>query len=635
MKFKYRPEIDGLRAIAVLSVIIYHAGFEINISNHIYKILPGGFLGVDIFYVISGYLITFLILEKIKSNTFSFLEFYERRARRLLPVLFLVILVSIIAGYILMMPSQFKDLAGSAISSIFFLSNFWFFITDNYFAEESLLKPLLHTWSLSIEEQFYILFPPFLYLLYKKDIKNIKVFFICIIFVSLIFSTFGSIYYKNLNFYMLPSRIWELLVGAVIAHQHISQKTISKTKVNELILFFGLILILIPFFLFNDNTPHPSLFTSFVIIGTAIIINYNNNFGLVKNILSSKLFVTFGLISYSLYLWHYPVFAFKKIKSQSLSEFDKLELIFLVIILSILSYLFIEKPLRNRKFVLKKTFLIFISSSLLFLIAICSYVYIQKGLPQRYSSEILKLIDFNYDYKKIYQTGKCHIEKKDLVNKNFFKNCKIKVNKNKKNIYLWGDSLGAHLYPGIKSKYSKDYNIWQRTIDACKPFLINSEQSIKDLTCRKINNFILKEILEIKPDKIFISGFWFKKDLKDIKRIVETLKENNVTNIYLVGPSLRWHDPLPKILLKKYRISKEIPKYLNDKNHSKNFKLDKEFSDFAKKNLINYLSLIKILCKDDLTCLVKVGEEPNSITNWDENHFTEKASIFIFSKFID
>ena len=145
----------------------------------------------------------------------------------------------------------------------------------------------------------------------------------------------------------------------------------------------------------------------------------------------------------------------------------------------------------------------------------------------------------------------------------------------------------------------------------------------------------MKEILEIKHDKIFISGFWFKKDLKDIKRIVETLKENNVTNIYLVGPSLRWHDPLPKILLKKYRISKEIPKYLNDKNHSKNFKLDKEFSDFAKKNLINYLSLIKVLCKDDLTCLVKVGEEPNSITNWDENHFTEKASIFIFSKFID
>ena len=176
MKFKYRPEIDGLRAIAVLSVIIYHAGFEINISNQIYKLLPGGFLGVDIFYVISGYLITYLILEKIKNNTFTFTDFYERRIRRLLPILFVVILSSIIAGYILMMPNQLKDLSGSAISSLLFLSNFWFFLTDNYFADESLLKPLLHTWSLSIEEQFYIIFPPLLYFFHKKKL-NFFLFF--------------------------------------------------------------------------------------------------------------------------------------------------------------------------------------------------------------------------------------------------------------------------------------------------------------------------------------------------------------------------------------------------------------------------------------------------------------------------
>jgi len=635
MKFKYRPEIDGLRAIAVLSVIIYHAGFEINISNQIYKILPGGFLGVDIFYVISGYLITYLILEKMKSNTFSFLDFYERRARRLLPTLFMVIFISIIVGYVLMMPNQLEELAGSAISSLFFLSNFWFFLTDNYFAEESLLKPLLHTWSLSIEEQFYIIFPPLLYFLYKKKLKNIKLFFIFLIVGSLIFSTFGSFYYKNLNFYMLPSRIWELSAGAFIAHQHINQKIISKTRVNELIFFLGIVLILFSFFLFNDNTPHPSIFTSFIIIGTAIIIYYNNNFGLIKNVLSSKLFVGTGLISYSLYLWHYPVFAFKKIKSQSLSEFDKLELILLVIILSVLSYFFVEKPFRDRKFILKKYFIVFISSFLFFLMIICSYIYSQKGLPQRYSTEILSLIDFNYEYKKAYQTEKCHIEKKDLITKNFFKNCKIKINKNKDNIYLWGDSLAAHLYPGINDKYNTKYNIWQRTIDACKPFLINSDQNTKDLTCDKINKFIFNEILETKPDKIFISGFWSKNDLDEIKRIIEKLKENNIKNIYLVGPSLRWHDPLPKILLRKYRISKEIPRYLYDKNHIKNFKLDNEFREFAKKNSIKYLSLIKILCKKDLTCLVKVGEEPDSITNWDENHFTEKASIFIFSKFID
>ena len=336
MKFKYRPEIDGLRAIAVISVIIYHAAFEIIIKDQTYRILPGGYLGVDVFYVISGYLISFLILEKINSNKFNFFDFYERRARRLLPTLFLVIFLSIVAGYLLMMPNQLKDLSGSALSSLFFLSNFWFFLTDNYFADSSSLKPLLHTWSLSIEEQFYILFPPILYFLYRKKFKGLKYIFLLLFFGSLLFSSLGSFYFKNLNFYMLPSRIWELLIGALIAYEHLNKKFSEKRVTsNNSISFLGIVFIILPFFLFNNSTPHPSIFTSFTILGTAIIIyNYNYN-GYIFKILSSKFFVGTGLISYSLYLWHYPIFAFKQVKSENLSEFDKDELIILTIILSI------------------------------------------------------------------------------------------------------------------------------------------------------------------------------------------------------------------------------------------------------------------------------------------------------------
>ena len=176
MNFKYRPEIDGLRAIAVMSVIVFHAGFVVEFKNENFSFLPGGFLGVDIFYVISGYLISYLILEKLKLKSFSFLDFYERRARRLLPVLFLVISVSLAAGYILMLPRQYLELSNSSISSLFFFSNIWFYFSDNYFAESSLVKPLLHTWSLSIEEQFYIFFPPLLVFFYLK--KKILIIFL-------------------------------------------------------------------------------------------------------------------------------------------------------------------------------------------------------------------------------------------------------------------------------------------------------------------------------------------------------------------------------------------------------------------------------------------------------------------------
>ena len=531
-----------------------------------------------------------------------------------------------------MMPNQLKDLSGSALSSLFFLSNFWFFLTDNYFAESSSLKPLLHTWSLSIEEQFYILFPPILYFLYRKKFKGLKYIFLLLFFGSLLFSSLGSFYFKNLNFYTLPSRIWELLVGALIAYEHLNKKFIEKRVTsNNSISFLGIIFIILPFFLFNNSTPHPSIFT---ILGTAIIIyNYNYN-GYIFKILSSKFFVGTGLISYSLYLWHYPIFAFKQVKSENLSEFDKVELIILTIILSILSYFFVEKPFRNRELVSRKFFTIFISTFLIFLTLICFYIFKYNGLPQRYSKEIMNLINFNYNYKEIYQSGTCHIENKKVLKDIYFKNCKINVNTNKNNIFLWGDSLAAHLYPGINHKYGNKYNIWQRTTDACKPLANNSTEN-SDPNCKKINEFILNEIKELKPKKVFIAGFWSYKDLNDIEKTIKKLKKNDIKSIYLVGPSIRWQDPLPKILLKKYRISKKIPNYLSDKNHQNNFDLDNEFKNFANKNSIRYVSLIKILCKDDFTCLVKVGDGPDGITNWDENHFTKKASIYIFSKFID
>ena len=188
---------------------------------------------------------------------------------------------------------------------------------------------------------------------------------------------------------------------------------------------------------------------------------------------------------------------------------------------------------------------------------------------------------------------------------------------------------------GVWSLNKKTYNLWHRSVGDCRPTVFNFNKIGKEDECQKINKLIFNKITELKPDKIFLAGFWNKDDLINLEKIIKKLKDNGVSKIYLVGPTVRWHDPLPKILLREYRISRKIPKYLYDENHPKNFKLDQIFNDFADLNSINYMSLIKILCKKNNKCLTKVGEDANSITNWDENHFTEKASKYIFSKFMD
>ena len=271
---KYRPEIDGLRALSVFSVIIYHA--KITISGNIF--LQGGFLGVDIFFVISGYLITSIILTEIETtNNFVFSHFYERRVRRILPALLTVTLFSIFIAYFVLLPNQLIDFFQSVISSLFFYSNYFFyFIGEQYNAPPSLLVPLLHYWSLGVEEQYYIIYPLFIYFLFKKNFKLIF-FSLCIIFCL---SFFSSIINVNpvFNFFSLHTRIWELLAGGIIAYLMFKKVYIGSKKISSFLIYLGLILIILSLFLINDSHNHLALKTLPAIIGVSLIIFCSNKF---------------------------------------------------------------------------------------------------------------------------------------------------------------------------------------------------------------------------------------------------------------------------------------------------------------------------------------------------------------------
>ena len=350
MKFKYRSEIDGLRALAVFPVVFYHAGFDL---------FSGGFVGVDIFFVISGYLITSLIIRELENNTFSLVNFYERRARRILPALFLVIFVSSLFSFIFLTRSEIGSYFKSVTATLLFYSNYYFWKTVPYFASESDLEPLLHTWSLSIEEQFYIAFPLLLILLHKYFKKNI-LFFLIICFVSsLIVCQFAAVKTGGrFNFYFTLSRGWELALGGISAYYLFKKKNLSSNNIsNNLLTSIGLSLILFSIFFFNKQTLYPSFYTLLPTIGTVLIILFARENSYLKKILSNKILVFMGLISYSFYLWHQPLLAFGNIYFANFSEQLKVFSIIIALFCSFLSWNFIEKLFRDKKKLVLKNYL--------------------------------------------------------------------------------------------------------------------------------------------------------------------------------------------------------------------------------------------------------------------------------------
>jgi len=340
---KYRQEIDGLRAIAIIPVLLFHVGVPY---------LSGGYLGVDVFFVISGFLITRILVEETSNNTFSVINFYERRARRILPALVVVMLITaLVIPFIDTSPKILMDFGKSAMSVILFLSNVYFFLTSGYFGVTSELSPLLHTWSLAVEEQFYLFFP--LLAMFLLPIRR-KFFIYTLCFIILISLGLAEWGWRNSptgNFYLAPTRAWELLIGSLGAIFIVSEKIKLFNPITQSLLSgLGLLMILASYFLFLPETPHPSVFTLIPVVGSLFVILFSNSNNLCGRVLKFTPFVYIGLISYSLYLWHQPVLALAKLKlSTDLNMAIQVGLLLSIFLISTLTYKYIETPFRNKK----------------------------------------------------------------------------------------------------------------------------------------------------------------------------------------------------------------------------------------------------------------------------------------------
>ncbi|MEC7794584.1 MAG: acyltransferase family protein [Pseudomonadota bacterium] len=380
----YRPEIDGLRAIAVVAVILFHAHGPW---------LPGGFVGVDIFFVISGFLITTIIQSEITGGSFSILTFYDRRARRILPALGFVCACTTIAAFVVMTPGELRNFGQSLLATSLFASNIYFFLKTGYFAPRSEDMPLLHTWSLAVEEQFYILFPLILLVLAMRLSRWTFQALAGLFFLSFAISVWLGPANPMANFFLLPSRGWELLAGSLLAFRYTSINAAldRAPALRTLAEFLGLALVCWSIFALDGRDLVPGLLALPVILGTVLMLAAMTDQSLVGRILSWKPFVVIGLISYSAYLWHQPIFAFLRLTTQNQSAAMIASALAFTIALSWLSWRYVETPFRDRSRFGRGVILGSSAAMLAVFAMFGATAHMMRGLPERFSTDVRAL----------------------------------------------------------------------------------------------------------------------------------------------------------------------------------------------------------------------------------------------------
>jgi len=613
----YRPEIDGLRAVAVIPVIFFHAGFNF---------FSGGFVGVDIFFVISGYLITAIIVSELEKGDFSLIRFYERRARRILPALFFVMLCCIPFAWLWMEPSRYKAFSRSLIAMTLFVSNFRFWSETSYFAPDADEKPLLHTWSLAVEEQFYLFFPLLLLLLWRFWRHRLLLAIASLAAISLLLSELGWRYAPSANFYLAPTRAWELYAGAICAFTLNQIRPLAAAQTKNLLSLVGFGMITAAVFFFSEEIPVPSLYALIPVVGTCLIILFADQSTLVARLLGTPALVGIGLISYSAYLWHHPLFAFARIRllSEPSSEL-MLGLAALSFGLAYLTWRFVEKPFR-----FGHTAALITRQRIFGLAAAAGCIFIATGLFVNNSSFYLSKLSgkaayyasyVNYANKQEHRKqtrDECFADQR-FASRHYDEADCLRFVKDKPNYLLVGDSHAAHLSIAIREAFP-DVNVLQATSSGCRPFL----NPTGDFRCTKFITHIFKGFVPShKLDGLILSGRWSREHEKDLDETMQWLSKY-VPRIVLVGPNMTYTAYLAEILRDAARfgegdISAIASRYIDRTRYPANETVRK----IAGKYGAQYVDIISVLCPNAKCRVISATGEP---MGFDRGHLTLSGS---------
>lgn len=626
---KFRKDINGLRAIAVIGVLLFH----FNASW-----MPGGFAGVDVFFVISGFLMTGIIFRGIEQEKFSILNFYVARANRIIPALVLLCLVLMVFGWFYLTPFDYKVLGKHVASSVGFLSNIIYWMESGYFDTSSLEKWLLHTWTLSVEWQFYIIYPLILVAMRKfLSIRTMKLTILVAMVLGFAFCVFATYRWPNASYFLLPTRAWEMLIGGVA---YLYPLTLQESR-KKLVEWIGLILVVSSYFVISAENPWPGYLALFPVLGSFLIIQAQRNDSIVT---SNIVFQKIGAWSYSIYLWHWPLVV--AIYYFSLSSSYIYLGMALSILLGFLSYKYVEKINFPRSF---PTLLSYLKCKPIYIAIVCmgigTALYATNGvnlnIRQGASSEQAKFLDYyTVEHKNLDEAYwlKCNTYT-SLNDKNTYETDPICIQKNGNGgIFLWGDSHAEALSLGLRTLLEpQSIPFYQKTSSGCKASLSETklQTGIFKKACDHSNKLALESIEKIKPSIVIIAQA-NSHDEQNWLEITNRISSISNAKVIVVGPVSQWKPSLPKVMIKPKNWNSD-EKMISDIGLDLDvINTDKVMSFRNDDNRYEYISLISKLCKKDESgdyyCRVRTNN--NDLLQVDYGHLSKSGSLFVVNEIL-
>lgn len=627
MQREYRPDIDGLRSIAVLAVVIFHA-FP--------SVLQGGYVGVDIFFVISGFLIGGVVFKDSATERMSIRKFYIRRIRRIFPSLVTVLLTCLILGWFVLSPTDYRSLGRHVIGGSSFVSNLVLWRESGYFDTSAELKPLLHLWSLGVEEQFYIFFPIVILAIIKLGLHR-RLVLRTLLLGSLVACVLLTSSAPSAAFYNPLTRVWEILIGVVIADITVTAKQREKdSAIKSSLSVFGLLLIGYAITTFDSQTSFPSWRALLPTVGAALLIFAGPSSVVNRKMLSQRPAIWIGLISYPLYLWHWPILVFLRIRiGHTPSAGLRIAAVAASLLAASLTFRFIERSIRFK--LPGKQAIVSLLSSTCCVLILGTTVVTNNGFSSRFTGESGKLAVFKPDVFTDARLERCWIDQFKKPDA-FASEC-YKHSTSKSNWLLWGDSHAARLYPGLKMNLPGNVELSQMTRSSC-PSVLNLEFA----ECQASNNYVMSLIRAEPPETVILFGRWetylnpktYENFKNQFKMTIQELKKVGVKNIFVMGQAPFWSGSLPTNMLDLLKQSgqKVLPTRTDFRLTTIAVDTEKLFQRIVKPlHQIRYFSVVNSLC-ENRKCLVTVDGTVNGLSTWDYGHFTTPGASYVSERLL-